>query len=79
MLKSSQQQQLQGPLAPACVGEQKEALFKLYHTFRCWRQGEGGNEREGERERCGPLLPVGEVIQTALNIKTETQNQKKIG
>lgn len=28
-----------------------------------------------ERERCGILLPVGEVMQTALNIKAEEINQ----
>lgn len=51
MLQSSQCQRLQGPLAPACVGEQKEALFKLYHTFRCWKERGRGREREEDRER----------------------------
>ena len=32
---------------------------------------------EGERGRSGPLLPVGEVIQTASNIEAEAQNQTK--
>lgn len=51
MLQRSQCQRLQGPLTPACVGVQKEALFKFYHTFRCRK--EWGREK-WEREMWYP-------------------------